>query len=62
MQEYWSGLPFSSTGDFPNPRIEPGSFASQADSLPFEPLGKPQLIERQRGNVFIDRTQLSKRL
>ena len=24
-QEYWSGLPFPSPGDFPNPGIEPGS-------------------------------------
>ena len=23
-QEYWSGLPFPSPGDFPNPGIEPG--------------------------------------
>ena len=23
-QEYWSGLPFPSPGDFPNPEIEPG--------------------------------------
>ena len=32
-QEYWSGLPFPSTGDLPNPGIEPGSPAWQADSL-----------------------------
>ena len=25
MQEYWSGLPFPSPGDLPNPGIEPGS-------------------------------------
>ena len=31
-QEYWSGLPFLSPGDFPNPGIEPGSHALQADS------------------------------
>ena len=24
-QEYWSGLPFPSPGDLPNPRIKPGS-------------------------------------
>ena len=35
--EYWSGLPFPSPGDLPNPGIEPGSAASQADSLPSEP-------------------------
>ena len=36
-QEYWSGLPFPSPGDLPDPEIEPGSPALQADSLPFEP-------------------------
>ena len=34
-QEYWSGLPFSSRGDLPNPGIESGSPALQADSPPF---------------------------
>ena len=33
-QEYWSGQPLSSPGDLPNPGIEPGSPALQADSLP----------------------------
>ena len=32
-QEYWSGLPFTSLGDFPNPGIKPWSPALQADSL-----------------------------
>ena len=32
-QEYWNGLPFPSPGDFPDPAIEPGSPALQADSL-----------------------------
>ena len=36
-QEYWSGLPFPSPGDLPNPGIEPGSPALQADALPSEP-------------------------
>ena len=40
-QEYWSGLPFPSPGDLPNPGIEPGSPASQADALPSEPPGEP---------------------
>ena len=40
-QEYWSGLPFSSPGDLPDPGIEPGSPTLQADALPSEPLGKP---------------------
>ena len=40
-QEYWSGLPFSSPGDLPDPGIEPGSPTLQADALPSEPPGKP---------------------
>ena len=38
-QEYWSGLPFPSPGDLPNPGIEPWSPALQTDALPSEPLG-----------------------
>ena len=41
-QEYWSGLPFPSPRDLPNPGIKPQSPALQADSLQFEPPGKPQ--------------------
>ena len=40
MQEYWSGLPLPSPGDLPDPGIELGSPALQADSLPSEPPGK----------------------
>ena len=40
-QEYWSGLPFPSPGDLPDPGIEPRSPALQADALPSEPPGKP---------------------
>ena len=40
-QEYWSGLPFPSPGDLPNPGIKTVSPALQADSLPSEPLGRP---------------------
>ena len=36
-QRYWSGLPFPSPEDLPNPGIKPGSSALQADSLPTEP-------------------------
>ena len=39
-QDYWSGLPFPSPGDLPNPGIEPGSLALQADALTSEPPGK----------------------
>ena len=47
-QEYWSGLPFPSPGDLPNPGIKPGSPTLQADCLPFEPQGKP-LTGRELG-------------
>ena len=40
-QEYWSGLPFPSPGDLPNPGIEPRFPALQADALTSEPPGKP---------------------
>ena len=42
-QECWSGLPFPSPGDFPDPGIEPRSSALQADSLPTELQGKFKL-------------------
>ena len=35
-QEYWSGLPFPSSGELPDPGFKPGSPALQADSLPTE--------------------------
>ena len=40
-QEYWSGLPFPSPGDLPNPGIEPRSPALRAGALPSEPQGSP---------------------
>ena len=40
-QECWSGLPFLSPGDLPDPGIKPRSPAWQADALPSEPPGKP---------------------
>ena len=39
-KEYWSGLPFVSPEDLPNPRTEPGSPALLADALPSVPPGK----------------------
>ena len=42
-QEYWSGLPFPSPGDLPDPGIEPGSPALEADALTSEPPGKPSI-------------------
>ena len=38
-QGYWSGLPFPSPGNHPDPGIEPGSPALQADSLLTELIG-----------------------
>ena len=40
-QEYWSGLPFPSPGDLPNPGIEPSSPALAGGFLTTEPSGKP---------------------
>ena len=45
--QYWSGWPFPSPGDLPNPGIEPRSPTLQADSLPAELPGNPlQLLSR----------------
>ena len=41
-QEHWSGLPFPSSGDLPNPGIKPWSATLQANSLQSELPGKPQ--------------------
>ena len=41
-QDYWSGLPFPSPVDLPDPGTEPGSPALQADALTSEPPGKPK--------------------
>ena len=43
-QEYWSGLPFPSPGNHPNPGIEPRSPVLQADSLSTELQEKPWLV------------------
>ena len=42
-QEYWSGLPFPSPGDHPDPGIEARSPALEADALTSEPPGKPNV-------------------
>ena len=44
-QEYWSGFPFPSPGDLPNPGIEPRSPALEADALTSEPPGKPEELK-----------------
>ena len=50
-QECWSGLPFPSPGDLPDPGIESRSPALQADALSSEPPGKPKQKETsQKGS------------
>ena len=44
-QEYWSGLPFPSPEDLPDPGIEPRSPSLQAEALTSEPPGKPKILE-----------------
>ena len=46
-QEYWSGLPFPSSGDLPHPGIKPKSLAWQADSLSLSHLGSPRQAKKQ---------------
>ena len=65
-QEYWSGLPFPSPGDLPNPGTEPEFPTLQADALPSEPPGKGfrdlEVLINQAGGVsteetFVDTTE-----
>ena len=56
QQEYWSGLPFHSPGDLPDPRIEPASLASPALTGGFfttEPPGKSTPICQNLKKKFI---------
>ena len=51
-QEYWSGLPFPSPGDLPDPGIKPGSSSLQADSLLTEPpILIPVLLSRYQCDI-----------
>jgi len=49
-QEYWSGLPFPSPGDLPNPGIELKSPALQVDSLPLSHQGVCVLSQQESRN------------
>ena len=51
-QEYWSGLPFPSPEDLPDPGIEPRSPALWADALSSEPPGKPWYVKEH--NKFLE--------
>ena len=48
-QEYWSGLPFHSPGDLPNPGIKLGSPALEADALTSEPRSNMYLFSEYGG-------------
>ena len=59
-QEYWSGLPFPSSGDLPDPGMQTRSPALQADSLPSEPQcrvvfdsGSLESKEMMKGNLYL---------
>ena len=54
-QEYWSGLPFPSPEDLPNPGIEPRSPALLADSLLSEPPGKLRGYFKKQNSCFCRR-------
>ena len=62
-QEYWSGLPFPSPEDLPDPGVEPRSPALQADTLTSEPPGKQKEIRptktRQEDEVCPLQVQVS---
>ena len=62
-QEYWSGLPFPSPGDLPDPGIEPRSPIMQADALTSDPPGKQRpkckakyykLLDKNKGRILYD--------
>ena len=50
--EYWSGLPFPSPRDLPDPGIESGSLSLYADALPSEPRGKPKIPFKMDSKVM----------
>ena len=58
-QESWSGLPFPSLGDLPNPAIDPRSLPLQADALPSEPPGKPMVDGEPLGNSGLPQAMLT---
>ena len=53
-QECWSGLPFPSPRDLPDPGIEPGSLALQEDALPSEPPGKSQTFSDSKSVIWLN--------
>ena len=58
--EYWSGQPFPSSGDLPNPGVKPRSPPLQVDSFPAEPQGSPRILEWVAYPFFSESSQLGK--
>ena len=54
-QEYWSGLPFPSSGELPNTGIEPRSPTLQADTLRSEPSSHLKELEKVQMKPKISR-------
>ena len=54
-QEYWSGLPFPSPGDLPDPGIEPRSPTLQADSLPSDPPRELPIKKKKERDILKSR-------
>ena len=52
-QEYWNGYTILSPGELPNPGINPGSPALQADSLPAELPEKPKDVQRIYNGILL---------
>ena len=50
---YWSGLPFYSLGDLPNPGIEPRSPALAGGFFTTEPRGKPAALKTKSRFQFL---------
>ena len=59
-QEHWSGFPFPSPGDVPDPGIEPGSPALQAASLPSEPRSNHKGRDKKGKNKEVTNFQKKK--
>ena len=51
-EEYWSGLPFPSPGNLPDPEIEPRSPALAGEFFTTEPPGKPLLESKTPNNML----------
>ena len=52
-QEYWSGLPFPTPGDLPDPGIEPGSPALAGRIFTTVPPGNPNTLAIYEGGIII---------